>query len=123
MHRLSTSQALLLKSELEMRGVIVEAEKWDGHKHIDLVISRAQLNIEVDGKQHYEDWHQILSDLKRTHHSDRKGWDTIHLPNAVIENPEDLQKVANALTTAARIRAHDLGHRLPYRNYEGPYRD
>jgi hypothetical protein len=40
----STPQALRLKEELEKRGVIVEAEKWDGHKHIDLVISRAQLN-------------------------------------------------------------------------------
>jgi very-short-patch-repair endonuclease len=118
MHAQSTPQALRLKEELEERGAIVEAEKWDGHKHIDLVISRAQLNIEVDGKQHYEDWKQILSDLHREHHSDRKGGDTIHIPNAVIENAEDLRKVANALGIAARVRAHDRGHRLPFRHYE-----
>jgi very-short-patch-repair endonuclease len=59
------------------------------------VIPRAQLNVEVDGKQHYENAHQILSDLKRSHYSDRKGWDTIHIPNAVIDNEQDLHRVAD----------------------------
>jgi hypothetical protein len=116
MHPVSTPQALLLKGELEKRGIIVEAEKWDGHKHIDLAISRAQLNIEVDGKQHYEDWQQILSDLHRAHHSDRR--DTVHIPNAVIENGGDLCKVADALAIAARVRAHDRGHRMLWKHYE-----
>jgi very-short-patch-repair endonuclease len=107
----STPQASLLGFELEQRGVVVEREKWDGHKHIDLVIPRAQLNIEVDGRQHYENAQQILRDLKRTHHSDRRGWDTIHIPNAFIDNRTDLVQVANALAIAARERAHQLGHR------------
>jgi hypothetical protein len=59
-----------------------------------------------------------LSDLHRAHHSDRKGWDTVHIPNAVIESSEDLQKVADALTIAARVRAHDRGHRLHFRHYD-----
>ena len=114
----STPQAVKLKAELERRGVPVEAEKWDGHKHIDLVVSRAMLNIEVDGKQHYEDWRQILSDLHRTHHSDRKGWDTVHIPNAVIENRDELARVADALAMAARVRAGHRGHRMHWRHYE-----
>jgi hypothetical protein len=36
MRPVSTPQARLLKQELEGRGIIVEAEKWDNHKHIDL---------------------------------------------------------------------------------------
>jgi hypothetical protein len=33
MHPETTPQALRLKDELEKRGVTVEAEKSDGHKH------------------------------------------------------------------------------------------
>jgi very-short-patch-repair endonuclease len=114
----STPQATILRQELEKRGIIVQAEKWDGHKHIDLVITRAQLNIEVDGKQHYQDAGQILSDLKRSHHSERKGWDTIHIPNALIDNESDLHQVADALAIVATERAHQLGHRMHYRRYQ-----
>lgn len=117
MRGVSTPQAILLGYELEKRGIIVEREKWDGHKHIDLVIPRAHLNVEVDGKQHYENSHQILSDLKRSHHSDLKGWDTIHIPNAVIDNEQDLKRVSDALAMAARDRAHRLGYRMHYRHY------
>lgn len=114
----STPQAQLLKQELERRGLTVRDEVYDGHKHIDLVISRAHLNIEVDGKQHYETAHQILSDLARTHYSDDSGWDTIHIPNPFIDNPQDLQKVADALAKASSVRIRKFGHRLPYHHYD-----
>jgi very-short-patch-repair endonuclease len=116
MHFRSTPQALALKHELESHGVIVEAEKWDGHKHIDLVIHRARLNIEVDGKQHYESPAQILSDLDREHYSDDGGYRTIHIPNLLINS--DLEKIANALAIAAAMRAHRLGQRHQYKHYK-----
>ena len=119
MYTRSTPEALELKRELENRGVIVESNKWDGHKHIDLTIHRARLNIEVDGKQHYETAHQILSDLARTHYSDFKGYDTIHVPNAFIHNADDLRKVADALARAAYVRSKNFGHRPPYHHYRG----
>lgn len=115
MYRTSTPQALALKNELEHRGIIVEAEKWDGHKHIDLVIHRARLNIEVDGKQHYESPAQILSDLDREHYSDDGGYRTIHIPNALIDS--DLERIANALAIAAGMRAQRLGQRHQYKHY------
>lgn len=88
-----TSQALKLKSELEKRGVRVLVEVNDsGHKHIDLAIPDARINIEVDGRQHYENPFQIMSDLKRSHYSDEKGYDTIHIPNIFIDNDSDLKK-------------------------------
>jgi len=110
-----TPEALALKNALEYRGVIVEVEKWDGHKHIDLVIHRARMNIEVDGRQHYMDPFQILRDLSRNFHSTRKGYDTIHIPNMFIR--EDLNKIADALTFAAHLRSNRLGHRFHYRAY------
>ena len=113
MYLRSTSEALSLKKELEKRGVIVEAEKYDGHKHIDLVISRAHLNIEVDGNQHYETSAQILSDLLRTKYSAKAGWGTLHIPNILIHR--DLEKVADALANAAIRRSNDRGHRFDYR--------
>lgn len=113
----STNEAQALKTELEQRGIIVEAEKWDGHKHIDLVIHRARLNIEVDGNHHYENQAQIIADLKRAHYSSRGGYDTFHIPNEFIRNDEHLKRVADALAAAVKIRAHDLGHRLPYSHY------
>jgi|SRR5665213_1108105 len=113
----STPQALSLKKSLEDRGVLVEAEKWDGHKHIDLVVHRARLNIEVDGKQHYQNAQQILSDLNRSHYSDLSGYDTIHIPNVFLENDEDHRKIADALAEATEIRSKRLGHRLPYHHY------
>jgi very-short-patch-repair endonuclease len=116
-YRQSTSQALKLKEALEERGLIVQAEKWDGHKHIDLVVHRSRLNIEVDGKQHYQSAQQILADIKRSHYSDFKGYDTFHVPNVFIDNADDLTKVANALAEAAKIQARRLGHRLHYHNY------
>jgi very-short-patch-repair endonuclease len=114
----STPQATVLKQELEKRGIIVEAEKWDGHKHIDLIIARAQLNIEVDGKHHYQDARQMLSDLKGAHYSERKGWDTVRIPNALIDNESDLHQVADALAIVATERSHQLGHRMHYRRYQ-----
>jgi very-short-patch-repair endonuclease len=116
-HR-STKQAAMLKAALEKRGIIVEAEKWDGHKHIDLVIHRARLNIEIDGKQHFESPQQIMSDLSRNHFSDVYGYSTIHIPNFICESPEDLAKSANALARVARIRSNKLGHRFHFHHYQ-----
>jgi very-short-patch-repair endonuclease len=112
MYRTSTPQALALKEKLEGQGIVVQAEKWDGYKHIDLTIHRAKLNIEVDGMQHYENPDQILSDLTRSHYSDLKGWDTIHVPNTLLEL--HLDSIALAIANAAKIRAKKSGHRFHF---------
>lgn len=95
----------MLKKELVWRGLIVESEFDDhGHKHVDLAIKSARLFIEIDGRQHYQDPSQIVSDLKRAHYSDREGYDTLHIPNTFIENKDDLRKVADAIAKVVRIR-------------------
>lgn len=85
-------------------------EVWDGHKHIDLGIPTARINIEVDGKQHLTSSRQILADLARGHYSDGLGYDTIHIHNEELQT--DLEAIANAIAEAAMIRTktiHDAG--------------
>ena len=104
-----TPQAVKLRQELERRGIRVLSEVNDhGHKHIDLAIPSARINIEVDGRRHYENPFQIMSDLKRAHYSDDEGYDTIHIPNIFIDNDFDLRRVANALAEATVVREDDL---------------
>ena len=90
MHFVSTKEALLLKEALERLGIRVLAEVDDGHKHIDLTIPSARINIEVDGERHLTDPYQILADLKRSHYSDDLGYDTIHISNDAIHTDVSL---------------------------------
>ena len=80
----TTGLAKWLWIELRRRGVPAELEKYDGFKTIDLAITEARLNIEVDGK-HHQNFSQAMSDLKRTTHSLEKGYITLRIPNALIE--------------------------------------
>ena len=91
-----------LHSALVQRGLKAEIEKWDGHKHIDIAIVKAKLNIEVDGLRHFTDPVQIETDFKRAWHSEEKGYDTIHIPNLVLEH--HLDEVADALVKVALER-------------------
>ena len=100
--RKPTAEEILLKEALEAHGIKVLSQVKDGYKTIDLSIPAAKINIEVDGKQHLTDPHQIISDLSRGHYSDSLGYQTIHIPNSFIHN--DLARVASALAEAAKFR-------------------
>ncbi|MDD4991811.1 MAG: DUF559 domain-containing protein [Paludibacter sp.] len=80
----STFEAISLYFELKQRGVPAELEKFDGFKHIDLAISEAKINIEVDGGHHNYSYEQAMADLKRTYHSFKKGFYTVRIPNVLI---------------------------------------
>ena len=97
-----TPEALALKEAIEGYGLRVLTELGDGHKHIDLAIPDAHINIEVDGSQHLANADQILRDLAREHYSDLLGYDTIHVPNQAIR--DNLGHVARAIAEAALIR-------------------
>ncbi len=96
----STPQAQALHDALIARGIKCELEKWDGHKHIDLAIPWAKMNIEIDGIQHYTDPNQITSDYQRTYYSVKKGFKTLRYPNFVIE--KYLDTVADTIAKLAR---------------------
>lgn len=98
----STPEAKRLKEALEGLGIRMLAEHWDGHKHIDLSIPDAHINIEIDGPQHLTDPYQILADLNRSHFSDDLGYRTLHIHNEEIKS--NLEKIAVAIAEAAKIQ-------------------
>ena len=106
MYKKPTVEENLLKRELENLGVRVRSQVSDGHKHIDLAIPDAKINIEVDGPRHWTNANQIVSDLERSHGSDDLGYYTIHISNDHINS--DVKKIANALAKAAEIRINHL---------------
>ncbi len=81
----TTPQAIELYFALRRRGVPAELEKWDGYKTIDIAVTEAKVNIEVDGKHHNFSHQQALSDLKRTYYSFQKGYLTLRIPNSLVE--------------------------------------
>jgi very-short-patch-repair endonuclease len=98
-----TKEAYRLGKALRYRGIKLELEHWDGHKHVDIFIPSAQLCIEVDGLQHFTSANQILADLERAHYSDNDGLRTMHIPNEVITTHFD--KVVNAIEKVIKIRS------------------
>jgi len=97
-----TDQARELYELLKQRGINAESEYSDGHKHVDIAIRDAHIFIEVDGLQHFTDPEQIESDFKRTHFSEGDDFDTIHVPNLIIE--KHLQEVADAIVEVVKKR-------------------
>lgn len=100
--RTPTKEALALKKALEVRGVRVFVELNDGHKNIDLAIPKAKLNIEVDGIQHLTNPKQIVADLSRGYYSHKNGYDTMHIPNEMVNR--HLEDIAQALSEASLMR-------------------
>lgn len=101
-YRTPTKEAAELKAALEKQGVRVLVELHDGHKHIDLAIPKAKLNIEVDGIQHLTNPQQILADLNRGYYSHKNGFNTMHIPNEMIRL--HLKDISEALAEASKIR-------------------
>lgn len=99
--RTPTKEAASLRDELEKRGVKVLVELNDGYKHVDLALPKAKLNIEIDGIQHLTDPQQIVSDLSRGHYSNKRGYNTMHIPNEMIHL--HLKDIAEALVEASKI--------------------
>lgn len=91
----STKETLALAEALRARGVEVELEHWDGHKHIDIFIPKAKLYIEIDGLQHYTNPRQIKADLLRDHYSDDDTYSTKRFSNEVVQN--HLEEIADAV--------------------------
>jgi len=91
---MSTPEAKELGELLKSYGWKVELEKWDGHKHIDIAIVEAKVNIEVDGKQHNLDPNQALKDLMRTFYSFKKGFITLRIPNCLVRDFATIKKTA-----------------------------
>lgn len=100
--RYPTKFAVILNNELLKRGINTELEFWDGHKHIDIAILSARLYIEIDGKDHFTNPGCIERDFKRTHYSDKKNFNTFHIPNIFIKY--HCVALANGIEKLVKIR-------------------
>ena len=100
--RFMTDQARELYELLKQGGINAESEYSDGHKHVDIAIRDAHIYIEVDGLHHFTDPAHIEADFKRSHYSDKGNFDTIHIPNLIIEH--HLQEVADAIIQVVNKR-------------------
>lgn len=88
----STPEARKLYEVLIKLGIPAKLEHYDRHKHIDIAIPEAKINLEIDGMQHSYNHKQALSDLKRTYYSFKKGYVTLRIPNKLIH--ENLYETA-----------------------------
>lgn len=96
-----TKQTLKLVEALKKRGLNIETEHWDGHKHIDVYIPEAKMYIEIDGLQHYTDPKQIIADLNRDHYSDDAKFFTKHISNQLIEAYSE--EIADAIAEIVEV--------------------
>ncbi len=96
----STKETIALAEALRARGVEVELEHWDGHKHIDIFIPKAKLYIEIDGLHHYTNPKQIRADLLRDHYSDNETYSTKRYSNEIVQ--KHLSEIADAIAEISK---------------------
>lgn len=105
-----TKHTQLLVDALLKRGVELEVEHWDGHKHIDIYIPKDNLYIEVDGIHHITNPKTIISDLNRDYFSFKDGFFTKHITNEAIET--NLDEIADAIANVAQNAPNKIGENL-----------
>jgi very-short-patch-repair endonuclease len=96
----STKETLALAEALRKRGIEVELEHWDGHKHIDIFVPSIKLYIEVDGIRHDISAIQIAADFKRDHYSNKGQFYTKRFSNHAIV--WHLNAIADAIAEIAK---------------------
>jgi very-short-patch-repair endonuclease len=87
---------------LKRRGIKHKLEGYDGYKHVDISIEWANLNIEIDGKQHSLSAKQLYADLERDSYSNDDGIVTKRYTNEMIDNYVEI--IADAIAKVARRR-------------------
>jgi very-short-patch-repair endonuclease len=100
--------AIKLMDALKKLGVHFIPEANDGHKHIDIRIPNAKLDVEVDGIQHLINPDQIITDIKRTDYSRVDGYETMRVHNTDLK--EETGAIASAIAEVAAMREEELNN-------------
>lgn len=85
----TTHEAILLYLSLKNRYVPVELEKTDGDKTIDIAVTDARVNIEIDRKHRPTNPQQAFTDLHNATYSIDKGFITLRIPNTLVKHYPD----------------------------------
>ena len=101
-----TPQSLKLSKALKSFDVEHKLEQYDGFKHIDIAIESAKLYLELDGSQHAFSTKQMLADDDRDKHSQRAGYTTKRIPNALVD--QNVDKLAANIAILVNKRQNEL---------------
>ena len=101
---------MLLVEALQKRGVELEVEHWDGHKHVDIYIPKDKLYIEIDGAPHYTRPDKIIADFNRDYFSFKEGFFTKHITNEAIDS--HLEEIAEAIANVVQNAPNKIGGTL-----------
>jgi len=104
----STPEAIKLGNLLKEYGWYVEFEKWDGYKHIDIAITEARFNIEVEGSQHNLNSEQAFTDLMRDYYSEQKGFVTKRISNSLLRDDVTARETAKFIDKQLQERVVQL---------------
>lgn len=80
------AEAIMLYYRLKEAGVSAMLAWWDGKRTVDLAVSRAKLNIEIDCGFEGMTHDQALHGLEQSMHSFRNGFTTIRIPDFLVRN-------------------------------------
>jgi very-short-patch-repair endonuclease len=105
-----TKQTIALVEALQKRGVELQVEYWDGHKHVDIYIPKDNLYIEIDGLDHQTKPERIISDFNRDYFSFKNGFFTKRITNESIES--HLEAIADAISHVAKNAPNKIGKNL-----------
>jgi very-short-patch-repair endonuclease len=114
MQERTTEETIRLYFALKQRNVPAQLEKFDGHKHIDIAIPEAMVNIEVDGAHHNFNVNQARSDLKRTYYSFLKGYLTLRIPNSLVYDDRILEETADFIVSILVENRNKIGRKKYY---------
>jgi very-short-patch-repair endonuclease len=89
----TTTETIDLYFSLKKRNISASLQKFDGYKTIDIAVTEAKVNIEVDPYQHKNNARQAFSDLQRTFYSFKKGFLTLRIPHSLVR--ENLEQTAD----------------------------
>jgi len=98
-------EAVQLYYALKEAGANPMLEWWDGHKSIDIAISRVKLNIEIETDYHLITHEQAIQDLEEAMHAFKKGFTTLKIPNVAIKYCLD-DTVRNILGIVEGLKAN-----------------
>ncbi len=97
----SSREAAKLYFYLRKKGVKAELQKDNGYRKVDIAVAEARLDIEVDGKLENCNPLRAMAELKRTFFSFKKGYNTLHVPNALVAY--ELEKTVEYISDFVKI--------------------
>ncbi len=98
----ASSHALKMYDALKKRGIDCELEPYTVHKHVDISIKNAKLNIGIDGEHHSLDPEQLHLDLISDENSLKEGFATKHYTLRDID--DNLEGIADTLAEVVQQR-------------------